>query len=116
VRRRGKEETFQALYHDISRMAGLALPGKSSIHKKIAETEAFIEAINDGSLRMRIRDKEPKELEQPLKIALLAEANTAERVCVEAVETKVKNCKARSAQSAHSASSVEEAMVAGVNS
>jgi len=47
----------------------------------------------------------------------LAEANTAERVSVEAVETKVKDYKVRSAQSAHStmsASSVEEAMVAGV--
>jgi len=32
VRRRGKEEKLQALYHDISRMAGLAFPGKSSIH------------------------------------------------------------------------------------
>jgi len=62
VRRRGKEETSQALYQDISRMVGLAFPGKSSIHKEIAETEVFIEAINDGSLKMRIRDKEPKGL------------------------------------------------------
>jgi len=45
VRRRGKEEILQALYHDISRMVGLAFPGKSSIHKEIAETEAFIVAI-----------------------------------------------------------------------
>jgi len=43
----------QALYHDISRMAGLAFAGKSSIHREIAETEVFIEAINDGSLRMK---------------------------------------------------------------
>jgi len=71
VRRRGKEETLQALYHDKSRMAGLALPGKSSIYREIAETEAFIEAINDESLRMRIRDKEPKVLKQALRIALL---------------------------------------------
>jgi len=28
-------------------MAGLAFPEKSSIHRKIAETEAFIEAISD---------------------------------------------------------------------
>jgi len=121
MRRRGKEETLQALYHDISRMAGLVFPGKSLIHKEIAETEAFIEAINDGSLRMRIRNKEPKGLEQALRIKVLAEANTAERVSVEAVETnnKVKDYKARSAQSAHSAmsaSNVEDAVVAGVYS
>jgi len=48
----------------------------------------------------------------------MAEANTAERVSVEAVEIKVKDYKARSPQSAHSAISasiVEEAMIAGVN-
>jgi len=100
-------------------MAGLAFPGKSSIHREIAKTEAFIEAINDGSLRMRIKDKETKVLEQALRIALLAKAKTAERVSVDAVETKVKDYKVRSAQSAHSAmsaSSVENAMVAGVKS
>jgi len=79
IRRRGKNVKLQALNHDISRMAGLAFPGKSSIHREIAEKEAFIEAINDGSLRMRIRDKEPNGLEQALRIALLAEANTADR-------------------------------------
>jgi len=91
MRRREKEETLQALYHDISRMTGLAFPGKSSIHREIAETEAFIEANNDGSLRMRIWDKEPKTLEQALRITLLAEANTDERVSVEAAETKIKD-------------------------
>jgi len=59
-------------------MAGLAFPGKSSIHRKLAETDAFIEAITDGNLRMRIRDKEPKDLNHELRIALLAEANTVE--------------------------------------
>jgi len=60
VRRREKGESLQDLYHDKSRMAGLAFPGKSSIHRELAETEAFIETITDGHLRMRIRDKEPK--------------------------------------------------------
>jgi len=81
-------------------MAGLAFPGKSSIHRELDETEAFIEAITDGNLRMRIRDKEPKDLDHALRIALLAEANTVERVSVETVEGPIKNkeYKARSAQ------------------
>jgi len=93
-------------------MAGLAFPGKSSTHREIAETEAFMEANNDGSLRLRIRDKEPKGLEQALRIALLAEANTAERVIVESVKTpaKIKDYKARSAMS------IEEATVSAVTS
>jgi len=57
VTRREKGESLQDLYLDISRMAGLAFPGKSSIHRELAETEAFIEAITDGHLRMRIKIK-----------------------------------------------------------
>jgi len=57
-------------------MAGLAYPGKSSIHRELASIDAFIDALNDSNLRMRERDKEPKNLDHALQIALLAEANT----------------------------------------
>jgi len=60
TRRRGKDETLQTLYHDINRIAGLTYPGKSSIHRELAATDAFIDALNDSNLRMRVRDKEPK--------------------------------------------------------
>jgi len=81
-------------------MAGLAFPGKSSNHRELAETEAFNEAITDNNLRMRIRDKEPKDLDNALRIALLTEANTVERVIVETIEEPIKNkeYKARSAR------------------
>jgi len=73
TRRRGKEETLQTLYHDINRMAGLAYRGKSSIHRELASIDAFIDALNDSNLKMRVRDKEPKNLDHALHIALLAE-------------------------------------------
>jgi len=76
TRRRGKEETRQTLYHDINRMAGLAYPGKRSIHRELAAIDAFIDALNDSNLRMRVRDKEPKNFDHAFHIALLAEANT----------------------------------------
>jgi len=76
TRRRGKEEMLQTLYHDINKMAGLAYPGRSSIHRELASIEAFIDALNDSNLRMHVRDKEPKNLDHALHIALLAEANT----------------------------------------
>jgi len=60
TRRRRPEETLQMLYHDVSRMAGLAYPGKGSRHRDLAATETFIEALTDRNIRMRIRDKEPK--------------------------------------------------------
>jgi len=80
TRRRGKDETLQTLYHDINKMTGLAYPGKSSIHKKLASIDAFIDALNDSNLRMRVRDKEPKNLDHALHIALLAEANTESKM------------------------------------
>jgi len=61
-------------------MAGLANPGKSSIHRKLAAIDAFIHALNDSNLRMRVRDKEPKNLDHVLHIALLAEANTESKL------------------------------------
>jgi len=60
----------------INRMAGLAYLGKSSIHKELASIDSFIDALNDSNLRMRVHDKEPKNLDRALHIALLAEANT----------------------------------------
>jgi len=80
TRRRGKEETLQILYHDINKMAGLAYPGKSSIHKKLAAIDAFVDALNDSILRMRVRDKEPKNFDHALHIALLAKANTESKI------------------------------------
>jgi len=75
TRRRRPKETLQMLYYDVSRMAGLGYPGKGSRHRDLAATETFIEALMDGNIRMRIRNKEPKSLDHALKIALLAEAN-----------------------------------------
>jgi len=80
TRRRGKEETLQTLYHDINRMASLAYPGKSLIYRELAAIDAFIDALNDSNLRRRVRDKEPKNLDHALHIALLAEANTESKL------------------------------------
>jgi len=63
-------------------MSGLAYPGKSSVHRELASIDAFIDALNDNNLRMRIRDKEPKNLDHALHIALLAEANTEAKLNV----------------------------------
>jgi len=70
------DQTMQTLYHDINRTAGFASPGKSSIHRELAAIDASIDALNDSNLRMRVRDKEPKNLDHALLIALPAEANT----------------------------------------
>jgi len=57
-------------------MAGFVYLGKSSIHCELASIDAFIVTLNDSNLRIRVRDKEPNNLDHALHIALLAEANT----------------------------------------
>jgi len=103
TRKRGKEEPLQLLYHDINRMAGLAYPGKSSIHRELAATDAFIDALGDSNMRMRVRDKEPKSLDHALHIALLAEANTEAKPATagEEPQSRTNNYKARVVQNAN---------------
>jgi len=112
IRRRAKGESLQDLYHGISRMAGLAFRGKSSNHRELAETDAFIEAFTKGLLRMRIKDKEIKDLEEALHIALLSEANPVERVVVDAADTPGP----KNEYKARGAMSMEDATVAVVTS
>jgi len=103
TRKRGKEKALQSLYHDINRMAGLAYPGKSSIHRELAAIDAFIDALGDSNLRMRVCDKEPKSLDHALHIALLAEANTEAKLAIalEDSQPRANNHKARVVQNAH---------------
>jgi len=70
-------------------MAGLAYPGKSSVHQELAAIDAFIDALGDS-------DKEPKSLDHALHIALLAEANTEVRpsIALEESQPRANNYKA----------------------
>jgi len=104
TRRRGKYETLQTLYHDINRMSGLAYLGKSSINRELASIDVFIDASNDSNLRMRIRDKELKNLDHALHIALLAEANTEAKLnaAQDDPTTRGKEYKARGVQNTNS--------------
>jgi len=79
-------------------MAGLAYPGKGSRHRDLAATEKLIEALTDGNIRMRIRDKEPRSLDHALQIALLTEANSGLRKEDEVASTS-KGYKLRTAKS-----------------
>jgi len=103
TRKRGKEEPLQTLYHDINRMAGLAYLGKSSIHRELAAIDAFIDALGDSNMKMRVRDKEPKSLDHALHIVLLAEANMEAKpeIVLEESQPRANNYKARVVQIAH---------------
>jgi len=74
VRRRRPKETLQQLYQDISKLVALAYPGsKPELSSHVAK-EAFVEALNDPQLQLKVIECEPKTVEDALNIAVKMEA------------------------------------------
>ena len=69
ARRRRPGESLQQLYQDVSRLMSLAYPGPTSHLSNIVARDAFLEALGDNALRVRILEKEPTDLDSALKIA-----------------------------------------------
>ena len=68
-RRRGKHETLRELAQDVQKLMSLAYPGeKSSLAEHLAR-DAFLTAIDDPELELKIREREPKDLESTVKLA-----------------------------------------------
>jgi hypothetical protein len=76
TRKRRRDEPLQSLYHEVGRIVVLAYPGKSSEHRDAIAVDAFIDALDDECLELRIRDREPRDLDHALQIALILEANS----------------------------------------
>ena len=74
VRRRRKGESLQSLYQDICRLVALAYPGPSSALLRIVGRDAFLDALDDAALRVRILEWEPKDLDEALQLASRFEA------------------------------------------
>ena len=74
MRRRRPNETLQSLYKDICRLMSLAYPGPNSELVDVIGRDAFLEALGDPSLHVRILDKSPLTMEEVLHIALNLEA------------------------------------------
>jgi len=72
-RRRRKDETLQSLHADIRRLAALAFPTADYETHEAVATDAFLDALGDSDLFMRIRDRQPTTLDAALAIALQME-------------------------------------------
>ena len=70
TRRRRKDESLQDLYMDISRLAAMAYPGARTEHFEAITVDAFLEALQDGDLELRVRDRKPKTLDAAYKAAM----------------------------------------------
>jgi len=73
-RRRQPNESWQELYRSVCRLMALAYPGPSSDLSNIVARDAFLDALGDHSLRIRILEKEPENLKEALKLACKLEA------------------------------------------
>ena len=76
ARRRKPGESLQSLYLEISRMASLAHPLSECVPELSAHVakEAFIAALDDPSLQIKVMEKEPENIEAALRIASKQEA------------------------------------------
>jgi len=68
-RRRGPKESLRELAQDIQRLMSLAYPGeKSRMAEKLAR-DSFLTALDDPELDIKIREREPPDLDSALQIA-----------------------------------------------
>ena len=93
ARRRQRGESLQNLYQDICRLVALAYPGPSSALLGIVGRDAFLEALDDQVLKVRILEWEPKDLDEALQLASRFEAYG--RSCGSAVENVIDDDKSR---------------------
>jgi len=60
-RRRKKGESIQSLYNEIRRLLALSFPGEKSEICEILGRDAFLTALGDPVLRVRVLDQNPKK-------------------------------------------------------
>jgi len=69
ARKRKSGENLQQLYQDVCRLMSLAYSGPTSDFSNIVARDAFLEALGNSLLRIRILEKKPPDLATALKIA-----------------------------------------------
>ena len=73
-RKRRPGESLQVLHQDIQRLASLAFRGSWSEATDVIARDAFIDALLDSDLALKIREREPTTLDQAVKIAIRLES------------------------------------------
>ena len=77
VRRRRTGESLQQLYQDISKLVALAHPNEGPALVNHVPKEAFVIALSDPILQLKVIEHEPKTVEDALNIAVKMEAYQA---------------------------------------
>ena len=74
ARRRKRGESAQSVYQDIKRLMALGFPGQSGEMYEVLSRDAFLSALNDPALRIRVLDQHPKTLDDTLSIVVRMES------------------------------------------
>ena len=77
-RRRRKNETLQSLHSDVRRLAVLAYPDAQPKTREVISCDHFLDAIADRDLELKIRERQPSDLDSTLNIALQLEVWSAD--------------------------------------
>src|SRR5688572_17058082 len=73
-RRQRPEENLSDLLHEIRRLVVLAYPVPSNETTQIIAKDSFLEAMRDRELSLKVREREPKNLDEAYRTALRLEA------------------------------------------
>jgi len=69
-RRQRPEESLSDLLHDIRRLVVLAYPVPANETTEIVAKDAFLEAIRDKELSLKVREREPRTIDEAYRVAL----------------------------------------------
>jgi len=72
-RRRTKGETLKALHSDVRRLAALAFPDMDQKNREVVSCHYFIDALDGPDFGLKIREKQPADLDSALRMALQLE-------------------------------------------
>src|SRR6218665_637613 len=73
ARRQRPGEDLAALFADIQRLMALAYPGKS-VHSETIAIQAYLGAIDDRELALKVSEREPAQLQEAYKLSLRLQA------------------------------------------
>src|SRR6218665_3449481 len=69
-RRQRPDESLSDLLHDIRRLVLLAYPVPANETTEIVANDAFLEAIRDKELSLKVREREPWTIDEAYRMAL----------------------------------------------
>ena len=72
-RRRGKNETLRSLHADICRLAAFNTPSVEHTAREALATDYFLDALDDPDFALRVRERQPANLDAALAMALQME-------------------------------------------